>query len=258
MGQHELQLGKEVAGDVEALSGLDAAAFEQVATIAAEQLRTGGPGGKAIKSAAAALGLGAAELATALEALSFVIAEAAHQNIPESGLREQLQEQLPLPAEAIEVLVQVSLAAAPQARSVAEDLGHPLPAFRSLDWRLDVQVGPALRLLPLPALVGTKGGALTRTLCRQQACLLYMHHAPSPLGSRLMPLFRRLQMGSRCLRGQTTPKMTIKLETAKAGDATTHYLEAELADVEHMCQEIKNALQEGRSNHSRKVARMVT
>ena len=164
MGQHELQLGKEVAGDVEALSGLDAAAFEQVATIAAEQLRTGGPGGKAIKSAAAALGLGAAELATALEALSFVIAEAAHQNIPESGLREQLQEQLPLPAEAIEVLVQVSLAAAPQARSVAEDLGHPLPAFRSLDWRLDVQARPALRLLPLPALVGTKGGALTRTL----------------------------------------------------------------------------------------------
>ena len=155
MGLPELKLGKEVAGDVEALSGLDAAAFEQVATIAAEQLRTGAPGGKAIKSAAAALGLGAAELATALEALSFVIAEAAHQNIPESGLREQLQEQLPLPAEAIEVLVQVSLAAAPQARSVAEDLGHPLPAFRSLDWRLDVQVAPALRLLPLPALTRT-------------------------------------------------------------------------------------------------------
>ena len=34
-----------------------------------------------------------------------------------------------------------------------------------------------------------------------------------------------LQMGSRCLRGQVTPKMTIKLETENAGMARNHFLQ---------------------------------
>lgn len=99
--------------------------------------------------------------------------------------------------------MQVPVAETPRARSVASDLGHPLPAFRSLDWRLDVQ------------------------------------------------------MGSRCLRGQATPKMTIKLETEEGGRPTTEFLQADLADMEHMCREIKNALQEGRSNHARRVSRSI-
>lgn len=139
----ELQLGRELKEDLEVLRALDGEAFEQVASIAAAQLHSGAPGGKAIKSAAATLNLGAEELSAALEALSFVIAESARQQLPEQELRTALQERLPLPGEAIETLVQVSLAEAPHARSMAEDLGHPLPAFRSLEWRLDVQVRSA-------------------------------------------------------------------------------------------------------------------
>ena len=50
--------------------------------------------------------------------------------------------------------------------------------------------------------------------------------------SRIWPLLRvslerisPIQMGSRCLRGQATPKMTIKLETDKAGQPTAHFLQ---------------------------------
>jgi len=198
-----MEMGKELKVDLEVLKTLDGEAFEQVAAIAAAQLHSGAPGSKAIKTAAATLNLGAEELAAALEALSFVITESARQQLPEQELRTALQEQLPLSEAAIESLVRVSLAEIPHARRVAEDFGHPLPAFRSLEWRLDVQ------------------------------------------------------MGSRCLRGQATPKMTIKLDTDKAGQSNTHFLQADLADMEHMCREIKSALQEGRSNHSRKVSRMI-
>ena len=143
----EMRLGQELKADLEVLRALDGEAFEQVASIAATQLRSGAPGAKAVKNAAAALAVGPEELAAALEALSFVIAEAARLQIPEQDLRAALQEQLPLSGEAVESLVQVALAETPHARSVAADLGHPLPAFRSLDWRLDVQARAPPRIL---------------------------------------------------------------------------------------------------------------
>ena len=143
----ELLLSKELLQDIEPLGSLDGEAFAQVASISAQQLHAGGTGAKAIKTAAATLDMDAEELASALEALSFVIAEAARQKLPEQELRTALLEQLPLSQEAVESMVQVSLAEQPHARSIAEDLGHPLPAFRSLDWRLDVQVRIIL-LLP--------------------------------------------------------------------------------------------------------------
>ena len=145
----ELRLGEELRAEIEALRGLDSEAFEQVAAIAAAQLRSGAPGAKAVKNAAAALAVGPEELAAALEALSFVIAEAARLQLPEQDLRAALQEQLPLSGEAVERLVQVAVAETPHARSVASDLGHPLPAFRSLDWRLDVQARAPPRMQPL-------------------------------------------------------------------------------------------------------------
>lgn len=136
----ELFFGKELRADLEALQAVDGDAFEQIASMAAAQLRAGAPSGKAIKNAAGALKLGEEELSLALDALSFTIAESARQELPESELRSVFQEQLPLPAEAVESLVQLSLAEAPHARTVASDLGHPLPAFRRMEWRLDVQV----------------------------------------------------------------------------------------------------------------------
>ena len=104
------------------------------------------PGAKAVKNAAAALAVGPEKLAAALEALSFVIAEAARLQLPGHDLRAALQEQLPLSGEAVGRLVQVAVAETPRARS---DLGHPLPAFRSLDWRLDVQARAPPRMQPL-------------------------------------------------------------------------------------------------------------
>ena len=117
----EMRLGQELKADLEVLRALDGEAFEQVASIAATQLRSGAPGAKAVKNAAAALAVGPEELAAALEALSFVIAEAARLQIPEQDLRAALQEQLPLSGEAVESLVQVALAETPHARSVAGD-----------------------------------------------------------------------------------------------------------------------------------------
>ena len=111
----ELRLGEELRAEIEALRGLDSEAFEQVANIAAAQLRSGAPGAKAVKNAAAALAVGPEELAAALEALSFVIAEAARlqPRLPGHDLRAALQEQLPLSGEAVGRLVQVT----PRARS---------------------------------------------------------------------------------------------------------------------------------------------
>jgi hypothetical protein len=136
----DLQLSKELRDDLTVLQAIECDAFEQVASMAAAQLRSGALSGKAIRSAAGVLNLGEEELALALDALSFTIAESARQQLPEQELRSALREQLPLPAEAIESLVQLSLAEAPHARAVASDLGHPLPAFRRMEWRLDVQV----------------------------------------------------------------------------------------------------------------------
>ena len=140
----ELHLSKELRDELEVLNSLDSEAFEQVASIAATQLHSGAPGGKAVKNAAAALNMGAEELAAALDALSFVIAESARQNLPEQELRTALQDQLPLEANEIERLVQLSLAEISHVRSIATDLGHPLPTFRNLEWRLDVQVRTTL------------------------------------------------------------------------------------------------------------------
>ena len=193
-----MEMGKELKADLEVLKTLDGEAFEQVAAIAAAQLHSGAPGGKAIKTAAATLNLGAEELAAALEALSFVITESARQQLPEQELRTALQEQLPLSEAAIESLVRVSLAEIPHARRVAEDFGHPLPAFRSLEWRLDVQV---------------------RSPCCYSCCRCAQRDGPAS-HARVA-----VQMGSRCLRGQATPKMTIKLDTDKAGQSITHFLQ---------------------------------
>ena len=136
-----LLLDKVIKEDLEVLQNLDSEGFEQVTAIAAAQLHSGAPGNKALKNAAAALQIGADELSAALEALCFVITESARQQLSEQELRTALQEQLvPLRGDAIESIVQVSLAETAHARSVAADLGHPLPAFRSLQWRLDVQV----------------------------------------------------------------------------------------------------------------------
>lgn len=128
----ELRLGEELRAEIEALRGLDSEAFEQIAAIAAAQLRSDAPGAKAVKNAAAALAVGPEKLAAALEALSFVIAEAARLQLPEQDLRAALQEQLPLSGEAVGRLVQVAVAETPRARSVASDLGHPLPAMCSI------------------------------------------------------------------------------------------------------------------------------
>ena len=136
----DLQLNKELREDLTVLQTVECDAIEQVASMAAAQLRSGALSGKAIRNAAGVLNLGEEELALALDALSFAIAESARQHLPEQELRSALQEQLPLPADAIESLVQLSLAEAPHARTVASDLGHPLPAFRRMEWRLDVQV----------------------------------------------------------------------------------------------------------------------
>lgn len=136
----ESRFGKELCEDLEALRSIESDAFDKIASMAAAQLRAGAPSGKAIRNAAGALNLGEEELSLALDALTFAIAESARQQLPESELRSVFKDQLSLPAEAVESLVQLSRAEAPHARAVAADLGHPLPAFRRMEWRLDVQV----------------------------------------------------------------------------------------------------------------------
>ena len=54
----ELRLEEELRAEIEALRGLDSEAFEQIAAIAAAQLRSDAPGAKAVKNAAAALAVG--------------------------------------------------------------------------------------------------------------------------------------------------------------------------------------------------------
>lgn len=249
-----LLLDKVIKEDFEVLQNLDSEGFEQVTAIAAAQLHSGAPGNKALKNAAAALQLGADELSAALEALCFVITESARQQLSEQELRTALQEQLvPLRGDAIESIVQVSLAETAHARSVAADLGHPLPAFRSLQWRLDVQVNDHPVFVAALSLRRGSIGDLTcfftrprtqRTLHHGKddtalACLLaslpsvlFHPNVILPLSRICVALLRvslnrisPIQMGSRCLRGQATPKMTIKLETDKAGQPTTHFLQ---------------------------------
>lgn len=89
-----MQLSKELKEDLEVLLALDGEAFEQVVVLAAAQLHSGAPGAKAIKSAASTLNVGPQELSAALEALSFVIAESARQQLPEQELRTALTEQV--------------------------------------------------------------------------------------------------------------------------------------------------------------------
>ena len=48
----ELRLGEELRAEIEALRGLDSEAFEQVAAIAAAQLRSGAPGRPATRAIA--------------------------------------------------------------------------------------------------------------------------------------------------------------------------------------------------------------
>jgi hypothetical protein len=247
-----LLLDKVIKEDFEVLQNLDSEGFEQVTAIAAAQLHSGAPGNKALKNAAAALQIGADELSAALEALCFVITESARQQLSEQELRTALQEQLvTLRGDAIESIVQVSLAETAHARSVAADLGHPLPAFRSLQWRLDVQVND--HPVSVAVLRRESIGDLTCFFIRPRntanvhhgkddtaiACLLaslpsvlFHPNVILPLSRICVTLLRvslnrisPIQMGSRCLRGQATPKMTIKLETDKAGQPTTHFLQ---------------------------------
>ena len=89
-----LQLGRELKEHLEVLLTLDGEEFEQVVAISAAQLHSGAPGAKAIKSAASTLNVGPEELSVALEALSFVIAESARQQLSEQDLRTALTEQV--------------------------------------------------------------------------------------------------------------------------------------------------------------------
>eukprot|EP00960_Hanusia_phi_P012052 351105-Hanusia_phi.AAC.1 len=88
-------------------------------------------------------------------------------------------------------------------REMSFQLEHELPSFKSIDWRLDVQ------------------------------------------------------LGSRCLRGQCSPSLMMKVGVGSGKQMREHLLQAEISDVEKICNDLQAALQEAKSNHARKVTRLL-
>ncbi|EKX42745.1 hypothetical protein GUITHDRAFT_111114 [Guillardia theta CCMP2712] len=66
-----------------------------------------------------------------------------------------------------------------------------------------------------------------------------------------------VQLGSRCLQGQCSPSLMMKFGVAKGKETTEHLVQAEICDVQKICDEIQSALQEAKSNHARKVTRLL-
>lgn len=202
MSVQAMMLSRELKEDVALLQQLETESVGKVMDMAVLQLREGPPNKKAFVEASEAVGVEPMELASTIEAVIQLLLETARLQLPEQDLRQSLED-LQLGEEKTEALLRACSEQAAHTRSLVQSIAPSLPAFKGLDWRLDVQ------------------------------------------------------MGSRCLRGQSSPMMTLQIHTEQAGQPHTQLCQAQLSDIEAMRAEIKAALQELSSNHTRRVTRLL-